>query len=71
MFRCGSATPEGCQSPVALPVDEISRLQEQMQRHARAEELAVKRIRDQDMQLMHLRTQYEVFMYIYIYIVIK
>ncbi|XP_075220874.1 uncharacterized protein LOC142324100 isoform X2 [Lycorma delicatula] len=59
MFRCGSATPEGCQSPVVLPVDEISLLQEQMHRHARAEELAVKRIRDLNMQLMHLRTQYE------------
>lgn len=63
MFRCGSSTPEGCQSPVALPVEDISHLQEQLQRHSRAEELAIKRIRDQDMQLSHLRSQYEVCSY--------
>ncbi|GLH11847.1 Uncharacterized protein GBIM_16588, partial [Gryllus bimaculatus] len=41
--------------PVPLPVRELSRLQERLQRHARAEEAALKKTRDLEMQLKAAR----------------
>jgi hypothetical protein len=37
--------------PVCLPLDELHRLQDKLQHHCRAEEVALKRVRDLEMQL--------------------
>ncbi|KAJ9592257.1 hypothetical protein L9F63_001258, partial [Diploptera punctata] len=53
-MRC--VTPDSqSQSPVCLPLDELHRLHDKLQRHSRAEEVALKRIRDLEMQLNSLR----------------
>lgn len=60
-FRCD--TPEdsqNTQSPVCLPLDELHRLQDKLQRHSRAEEVALKRIRDLEMQLKGAKKNEEV-----------
>ncbi|PSN48349.1 hypothetical protein C0J52_08074 [Blattella germanica] len=57
-FRCD--TPESqSQSPVCLPLDELHRLQDKLQRHSRAEEVALKRIRDLEMQLKGVKRNEE------------
>ncbi|CAG2057976.1 unnamed protein product, partial [Timema podura] len=38
-------------SPVSLPLEELARLQDKLQRHSRAEEAALKRVRDLQMEL--------------------
>jgi hypothetical protein len=58
-----SDTPEearNAQSPVCLPLDELHRLQDKLQRHSRAEEVAFKRIRDLEMQLKGVKRNEEV-----------
>ncbi|XP_039287837.1 centromere-associated protein E-like isoform X2 [Nilaparvata lugens] len=58
LFKC--QTPEGCRSPLlSLPTDEISLLQDQLTRHTKIEEIAMKRIKDQEMQLNSLQSRYE------------
>lgn len=60
-FRCD--TPEeahSAQSPVCLPLDELHRLQDKLQRHSRAEEVALKRIQDLEMQLKGVKKSEEV-----------
>lgn len=52
MMRC--QTPEFCPSPVALPVDEVNKLQDKIQRHVRAEEMIIKKLKDQDLHIKKL-----------------
>lgn len=58
-----SDTPEearSAQSPVCLPLDELHRLQDKLLRHSRAEEVALKRIRDLEMELKGVKRNEEV-----------
>jgi hypothetical protein len=60
-FRCD--TPEerrNTLSPVCLPLDEIHRLQDKLLHHSRAEEVALKRVRDLEMQLKRVKKNEEV-----------
>ncbi|PNF22692.1 hypothetical protein B7P43_G07122 [Cryptotermes secundus] len=57
-----SDTPEearSAQSPVCLPLDELHRLQDKLLRHSRAEEVALKRIRDLEMELKGVKRNEE------------
>ncbi|XP_012282574.1 golgin subfamily A member 4 isoform X1 [Orussus abietinus] len=55
--RC--PTPDDPQAPPTLPLDQVLKLKEKLQKHARAEEVAFKRIKDLDMQLASLKNQNE------------
>jgi len=44
----------------SLPVDVVSRLEDKMQRHVRAEEALLKKLRDLDMQLGSIRSNQNV-----------
>jgi chromosome segregation ATPase len=46
-------------SPVCLPLDELHRLQDKLQHHSRAEEVALKRVRDLEMQLKRVKKNEE------------
>nr|CAD7399431.1 unnamed protein product [Timema cristinae] len=54
-LRCTTPISDICHrdshSPVSLPLEELSRLQDKLQRHSRAEEAALKRVRDLHMEL--------------------
>ncbi|XP_066900908.1 centromere-associated protein E isoform X2 [Halyomorpha halys] len=54
-----SRTPEHCPSPVALPVEEVSKLQDKFLRHVRAEEMLIKRLRDQQLITVKLQVELE------------
>ncbi|CAH1406431.1 unnamed protein product [Nezara viridula] len=54
-----SRTPEQCPSPVALPVEEVSKLQDKFLRHVRAEEMLIKRLRDQQLIAVKLQVELE------------
>lgn len=45
---------------MCLPLDELHRLQDKLLRHSRAEEVALKRIRDLEMQLKAVKRNEEV-----------
>lgn len=47
-------------SPHCLPVDDVQRIMDKLTKHNRAEEAAVKRIRDLEMQMASLRTSHDV-----------
>lgn len=49
-----SKTPEHCPSPVALPIEEVKILNEKLQRHARAQEVVIKKVKDQDIRMTNL-----------------
>ncbi|KAL1139989.1 hypothetical protein AAG570_006966 [Ranatra chinensis] len=55
-----SKTPEHCPSPVALPIEEITRLQEKLQRYGRAEEVVTRQLRDQHIRFGKLNCRLEV-----------
>ncbi|XP_076684235.1 uncharacterized protein LOC143377145 isoform X2 [Andrena cerasifolii] len=55
--RC--PTPDDPNSPPMLPLDQLLKLKEKMTKHARAEEVAFKRIKDLDMQVTALKNQNE------------
>lgn len=46
-----------------LPLEQLARLKDKLIRHARAEDAAMKRIRDLEMQLFTSKHDYEVFIY--------
>ncbi|XP_069677410.1 putative leucine-rich repeat-containing protein DDB_G0290503 isoform X2 [Periplaneta americana] len=59
---CRCDTPEECRntlSPVCLPLDELHQLQDKLQHHSRAEEVALKRILDLEMQLKGVKKNEE------------
>lgn len=47
-------------SPRLLPLDEVQRIMEKLIKHNRAEEAAIKRIRDLEMQINGIRVSYNV-----------
>ncbi|XP_011700437.1 PREDICTED: thyroid receptor-interacting protein 11-like isoform X2 [Wasmannia auropunctata] len=55
--RC--LTPDDPSSPPMLPLDQILKLKDKMLKHARAEEVAFKRIKDLEMQLTTIKNQNE------------
>lgn len=55
--RC--PTPDDPASPPMLPLDQLLKLKEKMLKHARAEEVAFKRIKDLEMQVAALKNQNE------------
>ncbi|XP_076652760.1 uncharacterized protein LOC143359027 isoform X3 [Halictus rubicundus] len=55
--RC--PTPDDPTSPPMLPLDQLLKLKEKMMKHARAEEVAFKRIKDLEMQVVALKNQNE------------
>ncbi|XP_076378058.1 uncharacterized protein LOC117226934 isoform X8 [Megalopta genalis] len=55
--RC--PTPDDPNSPPMLPLDQLLKLKEKMSKHARAEEVAFKRIKDLEMQVAALKNQNE------------
>lgn len=56
--RC--PTPDDPTAPPMLPLDQLLKLKEKMLKHARAEEVAFKRIKDLELQVTALRNQNEV-----------
>ena len=56
--RC--PTPDDPNAPPTLPLDQLLKLKDKMLKHARAEEVAFKRIKDLDMQLSAVKIQNEV-----------
>ncbi|XP_066992619.2 golgin subfamily A member 4 isoform X2 [Anabrus simplex] len=64
VFRCTTpdemrSSPVPTSSTAILPMEELQRLQDKLQRHSRAEEAALKRIRDLEMQLKAARRSEE------------
>ncbi|XP_006607658.1 A-kinase anchor protein 9-like isoform X9 [Apis dorsata] len=55
--RC--PTPDDPTAPPMLPLDQLLKLKEKMLKHARAEEVAFKRIKDLELQMTALRNQNE------------
>ncbi|KAL6263194.1 hypothetical protein P5V15_005994, partial [Pogonomyrmex californicus] len=55
--RC--PTPDDPSSPPMLPLDQVLKLKDKMLKHARAEEVAFKRIKDLEMQLTMMKNQNE------------
>ena len=55
--RC--PTPDDPMSPPMLPLDQLLKLKEKMLKHARAEEVAFKRIKDLEMQVAAFKNQNE------------
>lgn len=55
--RC--LTPDDPSSPPMLPLDQVLKLKDKMLKHARAEEVAFKRIKDLEMQLTTIKNQNE------------
>ncbi|CAK9818187.1 Pcnt [Anthophora quadrimaculata] len=55
--RC--PTPDDPNAPPMLPLDQLLKLKEKMQKHARVEEVAFKRIKDLEMQVTVLKNQNE------------
>jgi len=55
--RC--LTPDDPSSPPMLPLDQVLKLKDKMLKHARAEEVAFKRIKDLEMQLTSMKNQNE------------
>ncbi|KYN07669.1 Pericentrin [Cyphomyrmex costatus] len=55
--RC--LTPDDPSSPPMLPMDQVLKLKDKMLKHARAEEVAFKRIKDLEMQLTTMKNQNE------------
>ncbi|XP_029163960.1 A-kinase anchor protein 9-like isoform X2 [Nylanderia fulva] len=55
--RC--LTPDDPSSPPMLPLDQVLKLKDKMLKHARAEEVAFKRIKDLEMQLTAIKNQNE------------
>ncbi|XP_076236132.1 uncharacterized protein LOC143180351 isoform X3 [Calliopsis andreniformis] len=55
--RC--PTPDDPTAPPMLPLDQLLKLKEKMTKHARAEEVAFKRIKDLEMQVNSLKNQNE------------
>ncbi|CAL1686349.1 unnamed protein product [Lasius platythorax] len=55
--RC--LTPDDPSSPPMLPLDQVLKLKDKMLKHARAEEVAFKRIKDLEMQLTAMKNQNE------------
>jgi len=55
--RC--LTPDDLSSPPMLPLDQVLKLKDKMLKHARAEEVAFKRIKDLEMQLTSMKNQNE------------
>ncbi|XP_072759638.1 uncharacterized protein [Anoplolepis gracilipes] len=55
--RC--LTPDDPSSPPMLPLDQLLKLKDKMLKHARAEEVAFKRIKDLEMQLTAMKNQNE------------
>lgn len=56
--RC--PTPDDPNGPPTLPLDQLLKLKDKLLKHTRAEEVALKRIKDLDMQLSTLKIQNEV-----------
>ncbi|XP_066586159.1 uncharacterized protein [Prorops nasuta] len=56
-LRC--PTPDDPDAPLTLPLDQILKLKEKMQKHIRVEEVALKRIKDLEIQLATLKNQNE------------
>lgn len=55
--RC--LTPDDPSSPPMLPLDQVLKLKDKMLKHARAEEVTFKRIKDLEMQLTSMKNQNE------------
>ncbi|CAD6234489.1 GSCOCG00001950001-RA-CDS [Cotesia congregata] len=55
--RC--PTPDDPNAPPTLPLDQLLKLKDKLLKHTRAEEVALKRIKDLDMQLSTLKIQNE------------
>lgn len=55
--RC--LTPDDPSSPPMLPLDQVLKLKDKLLKHARAEEVAFKRIKDLEMQLTTMKNQNE------------
>lgn len=55
--RC--LTPDDPSSPPMLPLDQVLKLKDKMLKHARAEDVAFKRIKDLEMQLQAIKNQNE------------
>ncbi|XP_014473124.1 PREDICTED: A-kinase anchor protein 9-like isoform X2 [Dinoponera quadriceps] len=58
--RC--LTPDDPTSPPMLPLDQVLKLKDKMLKHARAEDVAFKRIKDLEMQLTTMKNQNEELM---------
>lgn len=56
--RC--PTPDDPTAPPTLPLEQLLKLKEKMLKHARAEEVAFKRIKDLEIQANSLKNQNEV-----------
>ncbi|XP_014251974.1 golgin subfamily B member 1-like isoform X2 [Cimex lectularius] len=54
-----STTPELCPSPVGFPVDEVNKLHEKILKHARSDEVVIKKVRDQDIRIGKLTSYIE------------
>lgn len=55
-----SVKGESPRSPPSLPVDQVHRILDKLSKHSRAEEAAIKRIRDLEMQVNGVRISYSV-----------
>lgn len=55
------------QEPASLPVDEVQRIIEKLTKHSRAEEAAVKRIKDLEMQIVSSRVNISVSNFFYLF----
>lgn len=61
-----STSPRG--SPPSIPIDEVTRILEKMAKHTRAEEAAMKRIKDLEMQVGGVRQSYAVSLTMFLYL---
>lgn len=61
---------ESPHSSPSLPIDEVQRIMEKLAKHTRAEEAAVKRIKDLEMQVGGVRENYNVSRFFIYYIVL-
>lgn len=55
-----SHTSSGSYNDTDLPLEQLARLKDKLIRHSRAEDAAMKRIRDLEMQLITSKHEYEV-----------
>lgn len=61
-----SPIPTTPRSPHFLPIDDMQRIVDKLVKHTRAEEAAVKRIRDLEMQVGTIRTSYDVSRFFFV-----
>ena len=61
-FKIQSQT-SGVIDECEIPLQQLARLKEKLIKHARAEDAAVKRIRDLEMQLTSSKQEFEVFIF--------